>query len=214
MMQHSTLTVTAGTDLTGGGSVPLGGSTTLNLDTTKVPLLAAANVFKASQSVVGSIFPDVTGTNNSSFAPGVIFGGTGSGESITSNRANSSFNQFGLDFYTNFAARLSIYQDGTIGMGNSTEKFGGTQVFINPPAGDNSNIGLIAQRALPPKRTTNNPHYPASQARISPGQIAEEAVYSRLPPRNLERSHTCAWSVCLPNYLSSGRLGLGPATPE
>ena len=144
MLQHSSLTVTAGTDLIGGGSVPLGGNTTLNLDTTKVPLLAAANTFNASQSVVGSIFPDVTGTNNSSFAPGVIFGGTGSGESITSNRANSFFNQFGLDFYTNFAARMSIYQDGTIGMGNSTEKFGGTQVFINPPAGDNSNVGLIA----------------------------------------------------------------------
>src|SRR5215472_15360543 len=144
MLQNSTVTVTAGTDLTGGGGVPLGGSTTLNLDTTKVPLLAAANTFTASQSVVGSIFPDVTGTNNSSFAPGVIFGGTGSGESITSNRANSFFNQFGLDFYTAFAARMSIYQDGTIGMGNSTQKFGGTQVFINPPAGDSSNVGLIA----------------------------------------------------------------------
>ena len=63
---------------------------------------------------------------------------------LVDQETNSSFNQFGLDFYTNFAARLSIYQDGTIGMGNSTEKFGGTQVFINPPAGDNSNIGLIA----------------------------------------------------------------------
>lgn len=144
MLQNSSVTVNAGADLTGGGSVPLGGSTTLNLDTTKVPLLAAANTFTASQSVVGSLFPDVTGTNNSSFAPGVIFGGTGSGESITSNRANSFFNQFGLDFYTSFAARMSIYQDGTIGMGNSTEKFGGTQVFINPPAGDNANDGLIA----------------------------------------------------------------------
>jgi hypothetical protein len=144
MLQNSTVTVKAGTDLTGGGVVALGGSTTLNLDTTKVPQLATANTFAASQSVVGSIFPDVTGTNNSSSSPGVIFGGTGSGESITSNRTNSFFNQFGLDFYTNFATRMSIYQDGTIGMGNSTEKFGGTQVFINPPAGDNGNDGLIA----------------------------------------------------------------------
>jgi trimeric autotransporter adhesin len=137
MLQNSTVTVKAGTDLTGGGVVALGGSTTLNLDTTKVPQLATANTFAASQSVVGSIFPDVTGTNNSSSSPGVIFGGTGSGKSITSNRTNSFFNQFGLDFYTNFATRTSIYQDGTIGMGNLTEKFGGTQVFINPPAGDN-----------------------------------------------------------------------------
>jgi hypothetical protein len=144
MLQNSQVTVNAGADLTGGGAVSLGGSTTLNLDTTKVPLLAAANTFNASQSVVGSIFPDVTGANNSSFTPGVIFGGTGGGESIASNRANSFFNQFGLDFYTNFAARMSIYQDGTIGMGASILKFGGTQVFIDPPAGDNSNAGLIA----------------------------------------------------------------------
>ena len=37
MLKNPSLTVTAGTDLTGGGAVSLGGSTTLNLDTTKVP---------------------------------------------------------------------------------------------------------------------------------------------------------------------------------
>lgn len=144
MLQNSALTVNPGTDLTGGGTASLGGSVTLNLDTTKVPTLAAANTFGASQSIVGSLFPDVTGTNNSSFAPGVIFGGTGSGETITSNRTNSFFNQFGLDFYTAFSPRMSIYQDGTVGFGASTLKFGGTQVFIDPPAGDNSNVGIIA----------------------------------------------------------------------
>jgi len=42
----------AGTDLTGGGT---GGVVTLNLDTTKVPLLSAANNFIANQSVTGSL---------------------------------------------------------------------------------------------------------------------------------------------------------------
>ena len=42
--------VTAGTDLTGGGN---GGKITLNLDTTKVPLLAAANVFTNNQAISG-----------------------------------------------------------------------------------------------------------------------------------------------------------------
>ena len=42
--------VTAGTDLTGGGN---GGKVTLNLDTTKVPLLAAANVFTNNQAISG-----------------------------------------------------------------------------------------------------------------------------------------------------------------
>src|SRR5262249_465392 len=40
--------VTAGTDLTGGGTT---GSVTLNLDTTKVPQLAAANTFTGQQTI-------------------------------------------------------------------------------------------------------------------------------------------------------------------
>jgi hypothetical protein len=53
MLQHSSLTVTAGTDLTGGGSVALGGSTTLNLDTTKVPLLTGNNTFNGYDTFTG-----------------------------------------------------------------------------------------------------------------------------------------------------------------
>ena len=55
MLANPSLTVTAGSDLTGGGSVALGGSTTLNLDTTKVPLLAAANTFTGNQTVDGNL---------------------------------------------------------------------------------------------------------------------------------------------------------------
>ena len=43
--------VVAGTDLTGGGT---SGKVTLDLDTTKVPQLAAANSFTAAQSITGS----------------------------------------------------------------------------------------------------------------------------------------------------------------
>jgi hypothetical protein len=49
--------VTAGTDLTGGGT---SGTVTLNLDTTKVPLLAAANTFTGNQTVNGNL--SATGT--------------------------------------------------------------------------------------------------------------------------------------------------------
>ncbi len=49
--------VTAGTDLTGGGS---SGSVTLNLDTTQVPLLSAANTFTANQTVTGNL--NISGT--------------------------------------------------------------------------------------------------------------------------------------------------------
>jgi hypothetical protein len=44
--------VIAGTDLTGGGTV---GNVTLNLDTTKIPRLAAANIFVGNQSVTGNL---------------------------------------------------------------------------------------------------------------------------------------------------------------
>ena len=44
--------VTAGTDLTGGGT---SGTVKLSLDTTKVPLLAASNTFTGNQSVSGTV---------------------------------------------------------------------------------------------------------------------------------------------------------------
>src|SRR5271169_870574 len=44
--------VTAGTDLTGGGT---SGNVTLNLDTTKVPRLATANTFTTNQTVKGNL---------------------------------------------------------------------------------------------------------------------------------------------------------------
>jgi hypothetical protein len=50
-LQNSSLTVKAGTDLTGGGSVALGGTTTLNLDTTKIPQLAAINAFTNQNTI-------------------------------------------------------------------------------------------------------------------------------------------------------------------
>jgi hypothetical protein len=55
MLAHSSLTVTAGTDLTGGGLVALGGATTLNVDTTKVPQLGTANKFVGTQTITGNL---------------------------------------------------------------------------------------------------------------------------------------------------------------
>jgi hypothetical protein len=51
MLANPSLTVTAGTDLTGGGLVALGGTTTLNLDTTQVPQLGQPNQFTQTQFV-------------------------------------------------------------------------------------------------------------------------------------------------------------------
>jgi len=75
--------VTAGTDLTGGGS---SGNVTLNVDTTKVPQLAANNNFTGNQSVTGNLSAtgSITGqtanfsANNSTQVVNVTQSGSGS----------------------------------------------------------------------------------------------------------------------------------------
>jgi hypothetical protein len=54
MLQHPSLTVTAGTGLTGGGAVSLGGTTTLNVNTSLIPLLNAADTFSQPLTVNGN----------------------------------------------------------------------------------------------------------------------------------------------------------------
>jgi len=97
MLQNSSLTVTAGTDLTGGGVVALGGTTTLNLDTTKVPVLAGTNSFTGSNS-----FSSTTGNglSSSSSVPG------DSGVFATNSSTTGSSN--GLFASTNSAAGAAV----------------------------------------------------------------------------------------------------------
>lgn len=72
-LAHSSIGVLAGSDLTGGSAaIPLGGSTTLNLDTTKVPLLAAANSFKANQSITGNLAVSGTGSFGGNLTAGTV----------------------------------------------------------------------------------------------------------------------------------------------
>jgi hypothetical protein len=77
--------VTAGTDLTGGGS---SGNVTLNLDTTKVPQLNAANTFTANQTITQNLTVDENiGATSASFGNissiGVFTGVTGLFQSFT-----------------------------------------------------------------------------------------------------------------------------------
>ncbi|MFN7996553.1 MAG: tail fiber domain-containing protein [Bryobacteraceae bacterium] len=75
MLQNSSVTVTPGTGLTGGGAVSLGGATTLNLDTTKVPLLTAPNTFTANQAFSGNIVANGSVTAATVNANAVNLGG-------------------------------------------------------------------------------------------------------------------------------------------
>jgi hypothetical protein len=62
-----------------------------------------------------NVIADAAGMNAGTFSPGLILGGVASGESIASQRVGG--NQFGLDFYTQFANRMSISNVGNVGIG-------------------------------------------------------------------------------------------------
>ncbi|MCX8157209.1 MAG: tail fiber domain-containing protein [Verrucomicrobiae bacterium] len=72
----------------------------------------------------GSLVVDAQGLNTGSLANGLRLGGTGSGEGMASKR-NSGGNQNGLDFFTSSQARLSIANNGNVGIGttNPGERF-------------------------------------------------------------------------------------------
>src|SRR6185437_401729 len=66
----------------------------------------------------GALVIDNTNANNGSIHPGITFG-LASGEGISSKRTAGG-NQYGLDFYTDFAARMSIDNAGNVGIGTTS----------------------------------------------------------------------------------------------
>jgi hypothetical protein len=74
----------------------------------------------------GSLYDDANASNKGALRPGLVFGGTGSGEGISSNRFSCNPNQHGLDFYTDsppsnpIGPRVSISNSGNVGVGTRT----------------------------------------------------------------------------------------------
>ena len=91
------------TDLTGKSTIWLEGNTN------------TSNLVATGSAGASVIDADVQGQNNASSTPGLRFGGSSSGETIASNR-NIALNRYGLDFYTDFAPRVSITQSGQMGI--------------------------------------------------------------------------------------------------
>jgi len=80
----------------------------------------------------GGVAIDQQGVNNGVLNDGTTNGvgltfGTGSGEGIASQRT-AGLNQFGLDFYTSFHHRMSILQNGNVGIGMTNP---GTALEVN-----------------------------------------------------------------------------------
>jgi hypothetical protein len=93
------------TDLTGKSTIWLEGNT---------------NISGAASGV--SFDTDVNGTNSGAPTPGYQFGGSGSGEAVSSDRLGT-VNRFGIDFYTNFTPRMSIANDGFVGIGTTNPQY-------------------------------------------------------------------------------------------
>jgi hypothetical protein len=70
-------------------------------------------------SATNTIYVDVNAMNSNSINPGLIFGGPGSTEGITSKRNGAITNgQYGLDFYTANGVRMRLRNDGNLGIAN------------------------------------------------------------------------------------------------
>ncbi|MGA9898829.1 MAG: tail fiber domain-containing protein, partial [Terriglobales bacterium] len=141
MLANSSLTVTAGTDLTGGGLVALGGSTTLNLDTTQVPQLNTANTFTGNQTVNGNL--SATGVvTGSSFQIGsnlFAFGSIGNGNAFLGFAGNSNSNNTGV---SNTAVGGGALVLNTTGSSNTASGF--EALFLNTTGSGNVVMGAGA----------------------------------------------------------------------
>ncbi len=95
--------VTAGTDLTGGGT---GGNVTLNMDTTKVPQLDTPNSFIGHQSVAGSI---TASGQLQGGAPGVLIkDGSGETMQIASNPSPTGASPGTVQFIPNAGTLVGV----------------------------------------------------------------------------------------------------------
>jgi len=68
----------------------------------------------------GNVVVDSNGISQGVAFGGLIFGSSGSGEGISSNRQSGHPNQYGLDLSADFNPRLSITQGGSVGIGTQT----------------------------------------------------------------------------------------------
>jgi hypothetical protein len=78
-----------------------------------------------------TVIADHPNTNNGSYTPGLILGGSSSGEAIASKRTAGG-NQYGLDFFTAFTSRMAIANNGAIrfGPGNYFSTYGDAQSCV------------------------------------------------------------------------------------
>ncbi|MGB9196120.1 MAG: tail fiber domain-containing protein [Terriglobales bacterium] len=128
--------VTAGTDLTGGGT---SGNVTLNLNTATVPQLATANTFTGNQTVNGNLSTtgSVSALSFQIFGTPFAFGSVGNGSVFLGFSGNSTSTGV-VDTGTGYQALVSN------GSGEYNTAIGGQALLTNTSGGDNTAIGVAA----------------------------------------------------------------------
>jgi hypothetical protein len=139
MLANPALMVNAGTDLLGGGLVSLGGSTTLNLDTTKVPQLSTANIFTGNQTVNGNLSATglVTGSAFNIGSNLFEFGSFGNANAFLGFAGNMTMTGF-----ANTASGVDALVSNTTGVQNTAS--GIEALFSNTTGFNNTASGLEA----------------------------------------------------------------------
>jgi hypothetical protein len=159
--------VTAGTDLTGGGT---SGKVALNLDTTKVPQLNAANVFTQTMSVnvnnplagainATSTFQAIVGTmtSNDFFTPAILgnASATGTGTTIGVEGLSSTTSGYGVygsggsggaGVYGTSTGGAGIFGISTSGYGVSGQSAGGSAAGVSG-VNTSSGFGVLGKAA-------------------------------------------------------------------
>jgi hypothetical protein len=125
--------VTAGTDLTGGGTT---GTVTLNLDTTKVPQLATANTFTGNQTVNGNVSATgvVTGTSFQIGSNPIAFGSFANANAFLGFAGNTT-----MTGTANTATGYQALLSNTTGVANTAD--GVNALIFNSTGSYNTAIG-------------------------------------------------------------------------
>ena len=109
--------------------------------------------FAGHLQVNAGVTVDLPSINNGSYYPGLVFG-AGSGESIASKRTPGG-HQYGIDFYTGFNPRLSIANNGNVGIGTTnpvdarldlegTLRMNGNDIWLQSDANRDHGLGYRA----------------------------------------------------------------------
>jgi hypothetical protein len=80
---------------------------------------AASLTVSGTLSATDTIYADSAAQNTGALNPGLIFGGTGSSEGIASKRTSGT-DQYGIDFYTQGIIRMTLANNGNVGIGTTT----------------------------------------------------------------------------------------------